>query len=120
MAISVISLRTGPAPRPAISPKVIGCRHLPIACVPLLADRIKTTGEFGCVFRIAEFLERVGERCDAHLLILLAGGCRIAFDCIDHLASDLMALEIEPADVAERAGMPLYICTPSVSRCDIQ
>jgi hypothetical protein len=63
--------------------------------------------EFGGVFRIAEFLERMGERCDPSFFILLAGRSRIAFDRLNHLSGDRAALEVdsrqaETCDVSRR------------------
>ena len=42
--------------------------------------------EFDDVFRIAELLERMGERRDASFFILLAGRSRIALDRVNHLS----------------------------------
>src|SRR5262245_32015458 len=59
---------------------IIRSRDLPVTSVALLTDRIEAAHEFGGAFRIAELLERMGERRDARFFILLAGRNRIAFD----------------------------------------
>src|SRR5262249_15547385 len=53
---------------------IIRSRDLPVTRVAPLTDRIEAAHEFGGVFRIALFLERMGERRDASFFILLASG----------------------------------------------
>src|SRR5262249_29168927 len=86
---------------------VIRGRDLPVTRIALLTDRIEAAHEFGGVFRIAELLERMGERRDARFFILLAGRSRIALDRINHLPSDRASLEVnsrqaETCDVFRR------------------
>src|SRR5262245_27624061 len=78
--------------------------------VTLFTDHIKAAHKLGGILRFAELLERIGERRDTRFLILLAGGRPIAFDGVNHLARDLVALEIESGDGAEIGGMPLQVC----------
>jgi len=46
-------------------------RYLPVTRVALFTDRIQAAHEFGGVFRIAELLERMGQRRDPSFFILL-------------------------------------------------
>src|SRR5262245_2796924 len=73
---------------------VVRGRHLSVTRVALFTDRIQAAHEFGGVFRIAEFLERMCERRDARFFILLADRNRIALDRINHLPGDRAALEV--------------------------
>jgi hypothetical protein len=77
-------------------PVIVRGRDLPITRVALFTDCIQAAHEFGGVFRIAELLERMGERRDPSFFILLAGRSRIAFDRINHLSGDRESLEVEP------------------------
>jgi hypothetical protein len=70
--------------------------ELPVTRVALFTDRIEAAHELGSVFRIAQFLEGMGECRDARLFILLAGRSRVAFDRVNHLSGDRAALEVEP------------------------
>src|SRR5262245_3322299 len=56
---------------------IIRSRDLPVTRVAPLTDRIEAAHEFGGVFRIAQFLERMVERRDARFFILLAGRSRM-------------------------------------------
>jgi hypothetical protein len=62
--------------------------------VAFFTDRIQAAHEFGGVFRIAELLERMGQRRDARFFILLAGRRRIALDRVNHLSGDRRSLEV--------------------------
>src|SRR5215510_8983375 len=73
---------------------IIRSRDLPVTGVAPLTYRIEAPHEFGGVFRIAQFLERMGQRRDARFFILLAGRNRIAFDRVNHLSGDRAALEV--------------------------
>ena len=75
---------------------VVRGRDLPVTRVALFTDRIEAAHELGGVFRIAELLERIGQRRDARFFILLAGRSRIAFDRVNHFSGDRATLEVEP------------------------
>jgi len=75
---------------------VIRCRDLPVTRIAPLTDRIEAAHELGGVFRIAEFLDRMGERRDPCFFVLLAGWSQITIDRINHLSGDRAALEVEP------------------------
>ena len=74
---------------------VIG-RDLPVTRVASLADLVQAAYELGGVFRIAEFLDCMGERGDPGFLVLLAGWSQITFDRINRLSGDRASLEVDP------------------------
>src|SRR6266545_5263578 len=81
---------------------VIRCSDLPVTRIAPLTDRIEATHELGCVFRIAEFLDRMGERSDTRFLVLLAGRSQITLDRINHLSGDRASLEVDPRQAEAR------------------
>jgi hypothetical protein len=97
-------------PNPNPDTVVVGGHDPPVVAVTLSIDTIQTAHELGGVLQVAELLEGIGERCDTRFLILLAGVRPIAFDGVNHLARNLVALEIESGDGAEIGGMALQVC----------
>jgi hypothetical protein len=75
---------------------IVKGRDMPVTRVALFTDRVQAAHEFGGVFPIAEFLERVSEYRDAGFFILLAGLSRIAVNGINHLPGDCATLEVKP------------------------
>src|SRR6266508_2148806 len=62
---------------------VRGC-DLPVTRVTSFTDRIEAAHEFGGVYRIAQLLERMGQRRDARFLLLLAGRSPTAPTGVNH------------------------------------